>query len=123
MARVWKRSRCRRHGYSKDCEIGLNRWNRQIKKMGIDFELTLPSDRFRRTVGPFANAHVSPDGKVISSEEWDKKVGDWLPTADDKAYIQSLMQQVVEPGKMAGWVAPPDRGINNNPVEYEYVRL
>ena len=57
------------------------------------------------------------------SEEWDKKVGDWLPTADDKAYIQSLMQQVVEPGKMAGWIAPPDRGINNNPVEYEYVRL
>jgi len=24
---------------------------------------------------------------------------------------------------MAGWIAPPDRGINNLPVEYEYVRL
>jgi hypothetical protein len=24
---------------------------------------------------------------------------------------------------MAGWVAPPERGINNLPVEYEYVKL
>jgi hypothetical protein len=24
---------------------------------------------------------------------------------------------------MAGWVAPPERGINNQPVEYEYVHL
>jgi hypothetical protein len=30
---------------------------------------------------------------------------------------------VVEPGKIAGWIAPPERGINNLPVEYEYVRL
>jgi len=36
---------------------------------------------------------------------------------------QSLMQRVVEPGKIAGWVAPPDRGINNLPVDYEYVKL
>jgi benzoyl-CoA 2,3-dioxygenase component B len=30
---------------------------------------------------------------------------------------------VTEPGKMAGWIAPPDRGINSNALEYEYVRL
>jgi benzoyl-CoA 2,3-dioxygenase component B len=24
---------------------------------------------------------------------------------------------------MAAWIAPPDRGINNNPVDYEYVKL
>jgi len=24
---------------------------------------------------------------------------------------------------MAGWIAPPERGINANPVEYEYVKL
>jgi len=33
------------------------------------------------------------------------------------------MQSVTEPGKMAAWIAPPDRGINAMPVEYEYVRL
>jgi benzoyl-CoA 2,3-dioxygenase component B len=46
-----------------------------------------------------------------------------LPTEEDRTFIKSLMQRVVEPGKMAGWIAPPDRGINNNPVDYEYVRL
>ena len=29
----------------------------------------------------------------------------------------------IQPGKMAAWIAPPDRGINAQPVEYEYVRL
>jgi benzoyl-CoA 2,3-dioxygenase component B len=33
------------------------------------------------------------------------------------------MQRVVEPGKTAGWIAPPDRGINSLAVDYEYVRL
>ena len=29
----------------------------------------------------------------------------------------------LEPGKMAAWIAPPERGINNLAVDYEYVRL
>ena len=33
------------------------------------------------------------------------------------------MQKVIEPGTMAGWIAPPERGINNLPLEYEYVKL
>jgi benzoyl-CoA 2,3-dioxygenase component B len=33
------------------------------------------------------------------------------------------MQRVTEPGKMAAWIAPPDRGINAQPVDYEYVKL
>jgi benzoyl-CoA 2,3-dioxygenase component B len=37
--------------------------------------------------------------------------------------VTSLMQRVTTPGKMAGWVAPPDRGINNLGLDYEYVRL
>jgi len=24
---------------------------------------------------------------------------------------------------MAGWIAPPERGINNLPLEHEYVKL
>jgi benzoyl-CoA 2,3-dioxygenase component B len=30
---------------------------------------------------------------------------------------------VVEPGKMANWIAPPARGINGQPIEFEYVRF
>ena len=37
--------------------------------------------------------------------------------------MAGLMQPVVEPGKMAAWIAPPATGINGQPVAYEYVRL
>jgi len=37
--------------------------------------------------------------------------------------VESLMIPVVEPGKMAGWIAPPASGINGQPIEYEYVKL
>jgi benzoyl-CoA 2,3-dioxygenase component B len=33
------------------------------------------------------------------------------------------MRQVVEHGQFAGWIAPPARGINGRPVDFEYVRL
>ncbi len=52
-----------------------------------------------------------------------RALSEWLPSESDQAYIMSLMHGVNEQGKMAAWIAPPDRGINNNPVDYEYVRL
>ena len=33
------------------------------------------------------------------------------------------MKPVVEPGQFAGWIAPPARGINGQPMEFEYVKL
>ncbi len=35
----------------------------------------------------------------------------------------SLMKPVTEPGKIASWIAPPKRGINKLPVDYEYIRV
>jgi benzoyl-CoA 2,3-dioxygenase component B len=112
-----------RESYLKDCEIGLKRWNRQIERAGFSFRLTLPSSRFRRTIGPWAGQPATPEGKLISKEEYDQRLPEWIPSASDRAFVHSLMQKVVAPGKMAGWIAPPDRGINNLPVEYEYVKL
>jgi benzoyl-CoA 2,3-dioxygenase component B len=94
-----------------------------IKRAGFDIALTLPSTRFHRTIGSWANIPTDPTGKVVNQSEFDNGIPSWLPTEEDRAFIKSLMQRVVEPGKMAGWIAPPDRGINNNPVDYEYVRL
>ena len=31
--------------------------------------------------------------------------------------------QVTEPGKLAGKIALPDRGINNQPIDHEYVEF
>jgi benzoyl-CoA 2,3-dioxygenase component B len=112
-----------RESYLKDCEIGLKRWNRQIERAGHAFRLTLPSPHFRRTIGAWAGQPVAPDGKLISQEEYARKIGEWIPTESDRAFVRSLMQKVAEPGRMAAWIAPPERGINNLPVEYEYVHL
>ncbi len=112
-----------RSAYIRDCEIGVKRWNRLIAKAGFAAELRLPSPRFRRSIGAWAGRSVDPSGTPIAAAEWQRRQAEWLPTAEDRAFVISLMQRVVEPGKVAAWIAPPDRGINNLPVEYEYVRL
>ena len=112
-----------RESYLKDCETGLKRWNRLIERAGHSLRLSLPSAHFRRSIGSWVNQPVGPDGRLVSQDEYAKRIGEWLPTEADRAFVRSLMVQVREPGKMAGWVAPPDRGINNLPVEYEYVHL
>ena len=33
------------------------------------------------------------------------------------------MQPVTEIARFANWIAPPARGVNGRPVEFEYVRL
>jgi benzoyl-CoA 2,3-dioxygenase component B len=112
-----------RDDYLADCARGLARWNETIKRHGIDAELTLPHRGFHRAIGCFAEVKVAPDGRVLSEAEWDARRHEWLPTADDQAFIESLMQPVVDPAKFAGWIAPPARGINGRPIDFEYVRL
>jgi benzoyl-CoA 2,3-epoxidase subunit B len=112
-----------RDDFMEDCLGGIGRWNRAIADLGIEFEITLPHVAFNRMIGEFADLHVSPDGRVLSSEEFTASRDNWLPTADDRAFIESLMQPHFEPGKFAPWIAPPSRGINNQPTDYEYVKL
>ena len=47
----------------------------------------------------------------------------WLPSKADGDFIQSLMKPCFEPGKFAGWIAPPKVGIDNKPGDFEYVKL
>jgi benzoyl-CoA 2,3-epoxidase subunit B len=112
-----------REAYVRDCEIGLKRWNMQMQKAGHAFRLKLPSTHFRRSIGAWANVPTDPEGRIITREAYESSLSDWLPSPSDRTYVTSLMQRVTAPGKMAGWVAPPDRGINNLGLDYEYVRL
>ena len=112
-----------RESYLKDCEIGLKRWNRQIERAGFGFRLSLPSSRFRRSIGAWAGLPVDPQGRILDRELHEKQLANWTPSEEDKAFVRSLQQRVAEPGKMAAWIAPPERGINNLPVDYEYVKL
>ncbi len=112
-----------RTSYVKDCEIGVKRWNMQIQRAGYDFRLNLPSPHFHRIQGAWAGLPVDPQGRLLDRADYERRAVDWLPSEADRAFVRGLMQRVVEPGKMAGWIAPPDRGINNLPVDYEYVQL
>ena len=113
-----------RQDYIDDCAKGVLRWNKAIERAGIPFEMTLPHRAFDRQIGAFAGLRVSPDGKVLSEAEWNANKDRWLPTDEDRAYVTSLMgAAVTEPGKFAHWIAPPARGINNQPGDFEYVRF
>ncbi len=112
-----------RASYVKDCERGMVRWNRAIETAGFDIRLTLPSTRFRRTIGAWAGAPTDPTGTPISQAEFEANRERWLPSDADRVFVKSLMQLVTEPGKVAGWIAQPDRGINKQSPDYEYVRL
>jgi benzoyl-CoA 2,3-dioxygenase component B len=112
-----------RAAYVKDCEIGVQRWNRLILEARHDFRLVLPNLRFRRSVGAWAGIYTDPQGKPITAEEWSVRQNDWLPSQLDQSFVESMMQRVTEPGKFAGWIAPPDGGINNQGLAYDYVRM
>jgi benzoyl-CoA 2,3-dioxygenase component B len=112
-----------RDDYIKDSLAGVMRWNKVIKKAGVDFQFAVPHKGFNRQIGALSGVKIAPSGQVLSAEQWNAGVRDWLPTAEDRMHVQSLMGRVVEPGKFANWIAPPDKGINRQPVELEYVRF
>ena len=64
-----------------------------------------------------------PGGEVLTEEEWKAKSGGWLPNDDDMAFIVSLMKPCHEPGQYASWIAPPRMGVNNQPGDFEYVKI
>jgi benzoyl-CoA 2,3-dioxygenase component B len=109
--------------YIKDCQRGVDRWNKTIAEEGGDFVLRLPSNRFHRQIGIYAGHGFDPAGTPMSLDEWQARRSEWLPDAADETYVKSLMQPVTEPGKIAGWLAPPAKGINGLPEAFEYVRL
>jgi benzoyl-CoA 2,3-dioxygenase component B len=112
-----------RDDYVRDTQGGVNRWNTTIAKIGIPFELKLPHTGFHRAIGVFAGARMTPDGDLVSEHEWQERKDEWLPSAADGDFIQSLMKPVWAPGKFAGWIAPPRVGIDNRPGDFEYVKL
>jgi benzoyl-CoA 2,3-dioxygenase component B len=110
-----------RSDFLADCRKGVDRWNRALAD--VDQRLALPHVGFNRAVGTFAGRRVSPDGQLLTEEEWSQRSAEWLPTDDDRAFVESLMAGVTERGKVAGWLAPPSSGIHAKPVDFEYVLL
>jgi benzoyl-CoA 2,3-dioxygenase component B len=112
-----------RDDYTKDCQGGVNRWNKILEKANVPYQLTLPSVAFNRGIGEFASVEASTDGKLLSKDEWKKRRDDWLPSNDDGAFVASLMKPCWERGKYANWIAPPKVGIDGKPGDFEYVKV
>ena len=112
-----------RDEYVADCANGVRRWNQELEEAGLGERLALPHEGFHRQVGVYAGHCISPDGEVIDEETWSQQKGDWLPTAEDRRRVATLMVPEYEYGKFANWIAPPKTGINDQPVEFDYVHL
>ncbi len=112
-----------RDWYVGDCAAGVERWNALLERHGLSDRLSLPDRKFNRRIGMFAGFQFDPAGRHLSDEEWERRRDEWLPTDDDKAFLLSLMNRpVFERGIFANYIAPPARGINQQPLDFEYVR-
>ena len=112
-----------RDAYIEDNQRGVDLWNKTIAEHGLDFRLSLPSRRFNRRIGIYSELCFSPEGEPVASGEFERRKDDWLPSEADRAYVGSLMRPVLEPGRMANWIAAPTKGIDGKPLTFEYVRL
>ena len=108
-----------RDDFIKDSIGGVERWNKVIEKAGI----AVPSARCRtrRSTARSARSPAcasSPDGQRDLRGRVEREChAAGCPTAEDRAFVASLMGRVVEPGKFASWIAPPAVGVNRQPVE------
>ena len=112
-----------RDEYADDCQRGLDRWNKRLSEANLAFRFALPSKRFNRKIGLYANLPFAPDGRLLSQSDFNQAKDQWLPSEADRDYVRSVMQPVTEPGKIANWIGMPKTGIKGKPFEFEYVRL
>ncbi len=112
-----------RDWYVGDCQAGVDRWNKIFERHGMSDRLRLPDRKFNRGIGMYSGFHVDLDGQPLSDQEWERRKFEWLPSAADRDYLLSIMTApVYEPGRFANYIAPPRRGINQKPIDFEYVR-
>jgi benzoyl-CoA 2,3-epoxidase subunit B len=113
-----------RDDFVADAQSGVERWwNRIIDRAGVDFCIAVPHVAFNRRIGEFAAIEADPAGNLLDPASWTRRRAEFLPSADDDAFVASLMKPVREPGKFATWIASPRTGIDGKPGDFAYVKL
>ena len=112
-----------RDEYVSDNEKGIEYFNKICERNGSDFRFVLPHRRFNRRIGMFSEARFDLAGSMIDEATWQRRSPEWLPSDADRAHVKALMVPCRERGKIAGWIAPPPKGIDGKPFDVEYVRL
>jgi benzoyl-CoA 2,3-dioxygenase component B len=112
-----------RDWYVGDCQAGVVRWNRILEQHGMSDRLRLPDRKFNRHIGMYSGFHFDPNGVPLTKEAFERRKHEWLPSPADSEYLLSIMAEpVYEPGKFANYIAPPRRGVNQLPLDFQYVR-
>ena len=113
-----------RDDYTRDAAGGIGRWNKIIEseRGQIRAEAAArglqPQDR--RVRGQADRSRGQARQRRGMGRRTSRTGCPARPTA---TIIQSLMKPCFEPGKFAGWIAPPKVGIDNKPGDFEYVKL
>ena len=100
-----------RDDFIKDSVAGIGRWNRVLEKAGVEVRLTVPHKAFNRKIGTFADARVSPDGRVVSEAEWaDARARMAGDAGGPRVRRLPHGPRRRAPGQFANWIAPPAHG-------------
>ena len=112
-----------RREYIKDCHVGVDALEQDDQARRRRLRAHAAVDRFRRQIGIWAGMPTAPDGQPISAGRVRRAQGEWLPTDGRRGLRQEPDAAGGRARQDGGWIAPPDRGINGLPVDYEYVKL
>ena len=109
--------------YHEECARIVERWNSGLEEAGLSERLSAPSLRFNRRVGLYAGQPYDPAGEPVAEADWRAKAGQWLPSTEDREYVRQCMLPVLEPGKVANWIAPHAKGVGGKPTDFQYVQF
>ena len=114
-----------RDWYVGDCQAGVDRWNKRVLEAhGMSERIALPSRRFNRKVGVYAGKHFDPFGNSLTRRGVGAPQVRVAAVAGRQGVTctASRSTPVYKPGQFANYIAPPQRGINRQPIDFEYVR-
>ena len=63
-------------------------------------KLTIPDDKFRRSIGAYAGKSYSVDGKLLSQEDYEKHLKEVMPSDADDRFVINLEKEkdwILEP--------------------------
>ncbi|MCX4030116.1 hypothetical protein H0A36_27720 [Endozoicomonas sp. SM1973] len=88
-------------------EIGrvIDKWNRSLAELKLDFQFSIPHERFNRNTGPCKRLPYDVEGNIMPEGD-SRKVSDWLPTEKDYEMVKAIMVQTLEVEKYASWISP-----------------
>lgn len=94
-----------RRQYIGEIQRIIDRWNIELERRHVDFQLTLPHERFNRAFGPCAGFLYDTEGQPLPPEKA-HVVEACLPDAAEIRQVKALMKRRLRKGTCSSWIAP-----------------